>query len=94
MSVAIFDERSLRERENTVPPEVDKDASQAMQDELLFEQYGGRVAAEDEKDLNGSVDTADNSGELETEETRARGTDSYAVPAFVLARRHLQVVDN
>ncbi len=45
---AVFDERPMRDRENTVPPEVDPDASQAMRDELLFEQYGGRVASDGE----------------------------------------------
>ena len=94
MSVAIFDERPSRERENAVPPEVDKDVCQTMRDELLFEQYGGRVATEDEEALNGTVDAPGNPDEQQAEGVGGRRPDSYAVPAFVLGRRHLQVVDN
>jgi hypothetical protein len=45
--VAVFDERPSREREDTVPPEVDENVVQMMRDELLFEQYGGHVADEE-----------------------------------------------
>ncbi len=89
--VAVFDERPSRDRENTLPPEVDENVAQAMRDELLFEEYGGRVAAdaegeepplgEDELDQDGVQDGAGH-------------TDSYAVPGFVIARRHLGIVDN
>ena len=41
MSVPVFDGRPARDRENTIPPEVDENVAQSMRDELLFEQYGG-----------------------------------------------------
>ena len=37
LSVPVFDERPSRDRENTIPPEVDEDLAQTMRDELLFE---------------------------------------------------------
>ena len=105
MNVAIFDERSPRDREGTIPPGVE-DIGQAMRDELLFEQYGGRVAADD----NSTIEILDPDGTpsvgSETEssstdavwegkqgESGAGRSDSYAVPAFVSAQRHLRVVD-
>jgi len=93
MSVTIFDERPSREREDTLPPEVDENVAQTMRDELLFEQYGGRVAV----DVEGDESTDDDQGhgsEEEIEEVEPGRPDSYAVPAFVLARRHLSVVDS
>jgi hypothetical protein len=91
ISVPIFDERPWREREDTLPPEVDENAAQMMRDELLFEQYGGHVAADD----NGAAPT-DSDGKLDEvdEASGPTGPDSYSVPAFALARRHLDVVDN
>jgi hypothetical protein len=91
LSVAVFDERPMAERENCIPPEVDENAAQTMRDELLFEQYGGRIAADDGGE--GSIDS-DNEPDAEYESAGAGRPDSYAVPAFVLARRHLGVVDN
>jgi hypothetical protein len=105
VSIAVFDERPSREREDTVPPEVDENVVQMMRDELLFEQYGGHVADEEltddgqEPDDSHSEDpdtqdasTAANSDEIE--EGGDGRSESYAVPAFVLARQHLRVVDN
>jgi hypothetical protein len=91
LSVAVFDERPTAERENSIPPEVDENVAQTMRDELLFEQYGGRIAADDGGE--GSIDS-DNEPDAEYESAGAGRPDSYAVPAFVLARRHLGVVDN
>ncbi len=91
VSVPIFDERPLRDRETTLPPEVDENVAQIMRDELLFEQCGGRVAA----DAEGEVATGGDETPPEEDEADGAGpSDSYAVPAFVLARRHLGVVDN
>lgn len=112
VSVPVFDGRPPRDREDSLPPQVDEDVAQEMRDQLLFEQYGGRVAPEDSNVDDDALD-----GEGEERETRQdgeslgveRGTvaggdeddpvegrrpDSYSVPAFVLARRHLRVVDN
>jgi hypothetical protein len=92
-SVAVFDERPSQERENTVPPEVDGDISQILRDELLFEQYGDRIAADDVEDL-GTSDDIDDDSDDETKAPRGRNSDTYSVPAFVLARLHLHTVDN
>jgi Tyrosyl-DNA phosphodiesterase len=115
VSVAVFDERPLQEREGTFPSEVDEDVVQTMLDELLFEQYGGRVAVDaGEAKPNNSVDperkerdagekkstnrvdpeTEDPDDEHGPDDAKVGRRDSYAVPAFVLARRHLRVVDN
>jgi len=119
MSVPVFDNRPQPEREDSLPPEVDDDFAQTMRDELLFEQYGGRVAAdleenettnidEDEESINdrselntipdGSAGTDDGVIKQEPEDDDMEGesgrADSYAVPAFELARRYLRVVDN
>lgn len=111
--VPVFDERSPKERESALPPEVDEDAAQDMLDQLLFEQYGGVIASEDEgeegdasveggdsdgsdsdSDGEGGTDEGDNRTDDEKDVVDAGCTDSYAVPAFVLARRHLEVVDS
>ena len=98
VSVAVFDERPESEREGSVPPEVDKDLVERMRDELLFEQYGGRIAFDvDDNGESPSEATGEESEgtEDESDDTASPGrSDSYAVPSFVLARRHLQVVDN
>jgi hypothetical protein len=95
MSLAVFDERPPKEREDTMPPEVEN-TDQALKDLLLFEQYGGRVATEFEDgqltDGDQTPDPVDS--EERTEEFADRHSDSYAVPELVLARQHLGVVDN
>jgi hypothetical protein len=95
VGVPIFDARPMQERESTLPPEVDEDLAQVMRDHLLLEQYGGRVAFEEP--ATGDQDGDDSwDGDTETKQQSAEPTDrdSYAVPAFVSARRHLGVVDN
>jgi hypothetical protein len=104
LSLAVFDERPPIDREYAVPPEVDENIGQTMKDELLFEQYGGKVATdveEEEQTAGGQKpdelilaipDSTDS--EEESEETAVGRSDSYAVPEFVLAQRHLRVVDN
>ncbi len=93
VSVPIFDQRPSSERELTLPPEVDEETAQMMRDELLFEQYGGRVAA-DTMDQALSSSDEDLDGGSENGPEGGGHSDSYDVPAFVLARRHLRVVDN
>ncbi len=95
LRIPIFDERKLIDRENTILPEVDQALLQTLSDQLLFEEYGGRIAADDP-----DIDSADAiSHDLEVPDdddddtTGASRSESYAVPAFVLARRHLAVVD-
>ncbi|HUY33649.1 MAG TPA: hypothetical protein VMV69_12940 [Pirellulales bacterium] len=101
LRVPVFDERpSRRDREGTIPPEVDENAAE-RRDKLLFEQYGGRVAADDDgegpTDVPGvegpSSEPTPGEGGDEPKDTGAGRSDSYAVPAWVLARRHLGVVD-
>lgn len=94
---AVIDERKLEERENSFPPEVDEAVVQAMRDELLFERYGGRVAADDEPQAGLITDDEDQIVDTEWEENvegQTGRSDSYAVDTFVSARLHLQVVDN
>jgi tyrosyl-DNA phosphodiesterase len=88
LRVPVFDERPSRDRENTIPSEVDENLAQTMRDELLFEEYGGYVAA-DAVDVAVTLVTEDGD-----EGGRSIRPDSYDVPAIVLARRHLGVVDN
>jgi hypothetical protein len=96
LRIPIFDERKLIDRENTILPEVDQALVQSLRDHLLFEEYGGRIAAEDP-----DVDSADGNiddlvfpeDEDDDDPTGAGHSESYAVPAFALARRHLAVVD-
>ncbi len=100
--VPIFDTRSAPERETATPPEVDGDVVQAMRDELLFEQYGGRVADDDpltapeseEPTGAGPEPGGDADPDSDAECEGGGRADSYAVPAFTLARRHLAVIDN
>ncbi|MHB1422255.1 MAG: tyrosyl-DNA phosphodiesterase 1 [Gemmataceae bacterium] len=83
--VPVFDERPSRDRDGTLPPELDGDQEvvQRMRDELLFEQYGGRVA-----------DDAEGKGTSNGNGNGPIPPDDYSVPAFDLARQHLGVVDN
>jgi len=95
LRIPIFDERKLIDRENTILPEVDQALIQTLRDHLLFEEYGGRIAADDpdidsaDGDINDLVPQDDDDDDT----TGAGHSESYAVPAFVLARRHLAVVD-
>lgn len=67
--VAVFDARPAREREDTVPPEIDEDVVQAMRDQLLFERYGGRVTQEDDGDIESQLSGDDGAGtEADTSE--------------------------
>lgn len=94
LRVAVFDERCWPERKTSAPPEVDEATVETMRDELLFEQYGGRSAtdmADDTAIESNEAPEADPDG-ADIEEANGKA-DSYAVPAFVLARRHLSVVD-
>ena len=89
VSVPVFDDRPAPDRDGDIPPElgIDEDVAQKMRDELLFEQYGGRVAA----DAEGEAPT-------DSEDPKETGlpppSHSYAVEAFERARRHLGIVDN
>jgi hypothetical protein len=105
VSVTVFDQRPALDREDTTPTEVDPDLAQAMRDELLFEEYGGPVAGDvvvagagggPDGGPEGDEHVSPSTGrglEDETENDTAGRPESYAVPAFVLARQHLRVVD-
>ena len=88
LSVPVFDARPHAEREDTLPAEVevDADTAQAMRDRLLFEQYGGRLADPDDPPIDGVGPGGKGEG--------SGHGDSYAVPAFVLARQHFAVLNN
>lgn len=98
INVAIFDERPVRDREASVPTDVDDDMMQGMRDTLLFEQYGGLAADALVDPLGGDspspMPSTENDGNDAEDSNVAGDRDSYAVPAFVLARRNLQIVDN
>jgi hypothetical protein len=70
---------------------VDEDVAQSLRDELLFELYGGRVAADSEGE---EPPQDDEQPDQDDANDGAGNTDSYAVPGFVLARLHLGIVDN
>lgn len=91
MSLPIFDGRPICERVANHPPEVDAACAEAVRDGLLFEEYGGRVAAEPSGTDSGIA------GVIKTEKIKKTdGTinDNYGVPEFEEARRHLAIVDN
>jgi len=95
LRILIFDERKLIDRENTILPEVDQGLLQTLSDQLLFEQYGGRIVADDPDtdSADGDINDLVFPGDDDDDTTGASHSESYAVPAFVLARRHLAVVD-
>ncbi|MBB5045953.1 hypothetical protein HNR60_000688 [Rhodopseudomonas rhenobacensis] len=96
LRIPIFDERQLAEREITLLPEVDEALMQSLRDQLLFEEYGGGIAPDDQDldPLGGDIVDQLPIDEDDIEATGAGPSDSYAVPAFVIARRHLAVVDS
>jgi hypothetical protein len=98
MTVMVFDGRPSLERQDSLPPEVDKDLGQMMRDELLFEQYGGQIAEDGVNEDTPGVGPDDAEPVDATADGVEKPTtghvDSYAVPAFVAARKHLGVVDN
>jgi len=96
LGVPVFDERELRDRENTAVPEVDQALIQDLSDQLLFEEYGGRIASDDPEIGAAPEDLADQPPLDEDDEGPKDNSaqESYAVPSFVLARRHLAVVDS
>lgn len=89
----VFDARKLAERENSFPDEIDESEVQTIRDKLLFEQYGGKAVTDAESDFGLIADDGNQNIEDHTKGQSGRA-DSYAVQAFVIARQHLQVVDN
>ncbi len=103
VTVPIFDARPSDDRETSVPYEVEENAAEAMRDLLLFEQYGGRIAPDDdghEDDSDDGEATNADGADVRTgrdddhDQVETGRPESYGVPAFVDARRHLGVVDN
>ena len=96
LTVPVFDESPIAERDLTVPLEIDPESIQQMRDALLFEQYGGRVAAEsnDQPDNNSSSNDLSADFDEPISNTDAATGEDYSIPAFVAARRHFEVVDN
>jgi len=93
LDVLVFDTRSLAQRETSFPDEVSASDVQAIRDKLLFERYGGKALTDAESDA-ASV-TEDETPDLPGGANGSPGqADSYAVDAFVVARQHLQIVDN
>ena len=127
LTVPVFDERPRDDRESErLPDELDDDDVEAMEDELLFERFGGPAAGDDgpddeskhrdgpmndddevpesegsppapgDTDVAGEDGTSNDGGGAEglDDDDAASGKDSYAVPTFLVARRHLGIVDN
>ncbi len=106
LEVPIFDERPRKDRMLTPAHEVDKDLAEQLQDELLFEQYGGRPTKEEPFSAEsvtgkavGPAAAADDTAAIapidpvdDSERLGGHG-DSFGVPAFERARRYLQIVD-
>jgi hypothetical protein len=92
LNVPVFDDRPLAARESSFPDNISEADAQAMLDQLLFERYGGKAATDDEADFE---QTSKNAvfGKAGKPLGDSGATDSYAVPAFVDARQHLQTVD-
>lgn len=88
LRVAIFDARSWPDRQDDAPPGMDKDEFASIRYQLLFEQYGGRVA----DDLGGEARTGAPDGSDDEEDGAAQHV-SYSVETLELARAHLTVVD-
>ncbi len=101
LRVPVFDGRSVSEIASTLPPEIDEETAQRVRDELLFEQYGGLVAEDDDVAPSEVVgveqvigDTPPEiSAEEDTQEGEVRRSDSYSVPVFDLARLYFKIVD-
>lgn len=105
VSIPVFDGRpQSKDRIDTVPPELGENDMQMLRDELLFEEYGGRYVADEDQDPDSSRSDSTDSGSDDVtfrddgDEDIGQGgggySDSYAVPAFELARDRLRVVDN
>lgn len=94
LRLPVFDERELEDRENTLLPEVDTALLQALGDQLLFEEYGGHTAAEDPAESADAINDLAFPEDGDDETPDGSRSESYEVPAFVLARRHLAVVDS
>lgn len=94
LRLPVFDERELENRENTLLPEVDTALLQALGDQLLFEEYGGHTAAEDPAESDDANNDLAFPEDGDDETPDGSRSESYEVPAFVLARRHLAVVDS
>jgi hypothetical protein len=80
ITVPVFDERPVQEREQSAPPGIDANGWKEVKDKLLFAQYGGREAEE-------SVDGAQNGNGANSP------NESYEVGEFTKAREHFRVVD-
>ena len=96
LCIPVFDERSFQDRADSLPSEVDEDSVQLLRDQLLLEQYGGRVEIDDgdevpveDKDLDEPEDD-----DRKRKKTGSICPESYAVPTIVLARQYLEIVDN
>ena len=99
--VPVFDGRlAAKDRKDALPPGIDENVLQELKDNLLFEEYGGRIANDDSDDYPGDeqdsgLDPAANEivGEsLDGQE--GQKSDSYSMPVFELSRERLGIVDN
>jgi len=108
VNVQVFDERpAARARRTPYRPRWTRTSSRRCAMKLLFEQYGRPIAADVDAELPMEEGEEPSDASLETEGCLSRGRPPEELerrrrrtrrqlrrPAFVLARRHLRVVDN
>ncbi|MDD4977889.1 MAG: hypothetical protein PHI29_04590 [Gallionella sp.] len=100
LNVVVFDSRKLKDRERSLPDEIDESEVQSIRDRLLFEQYGGKAVTDIESEPDAEVDAdlpqdGDNQNADDSNgDTSVNNNDSYAVEALTAARQKLNVVDN
>ena len=92
LEIPTQDLRAPSDIPSTVIPEIQPERAQALRDELLLEEYGG--VFEDASDDSAVLTEVASSHESDDAETTAGTIDSYAIPAFVEARRMMSCVDN
>ena len=94
LELIVYDERSLSDTDFVLPPDIDENTAQIIQDELLFDQYGGHIAAMINGRSNATELVQGVDQKIEGHNIESGHSDSYGVPVFESARRYFQIVDN
>jgi len=98
LNVVVFDSRKLKDRERSLPDEIDESEVQSIRDRLLFEQYGGKAVTDTESEPDVDADLPQDGDNQNADDsngdTSVNNNDSYAVEALTAARQKLNVVDN
>lgn len=96
--IPIFDMREPAKRLSSALPDLGEEIVQSMRDDLLFERYGGPFVI-DGAEADGGLIVDASVGDTfskgrEDIASRPSNAHSYSVPALVLARERLAIVDN